>query len=350
MSLHALDSLDDSLDATRDVLPGRVREWLILAAIAPFLGTTGVAISLNFGGSGTGTGTGDGAAFGDGTLPVAELTEYTPLLLTVAGILVGLWLLFTLLGALFEFAFFETLRTGEVAVRRDVSAHWRKGLGLFGFRLVLAVVSFAASGAILIAAVQRAGGLDAPLFALLFALGAAAPLLLVIGIPIQLVGAFTTAFVVPTMLTEDRGVLSGWRRLLPVLRREWKEFAVYAVASAILVIAGGLLVMLAVGVVVFGLAALFGGAAVAVLVAGGGLAGLGLAGQLGLATLGIGALLVVLVAYAVALVPVEAYLRYYPLFVLGDVEETLDYIPERRREIRGGVDDLTDADTDPSEE
>lgn len=333
MSLHAFDSLGDSLAATRAVLPDRIRDWLILAAIVPFLGTTGVAVSFSTGNTGAGTGDIDGEV-AEFSLPVAELTAHAQTLLAVVAGVVALWLAFVLLGALFEFAFFETLRTGEVAVRRDVSTHWRKGLGLFGFRVALTAGYVAVIGALVVRAVQRAGGLDAPLFELLFALGSVAVPLTLLGIPVQLVAAFTTAFVVPTMLAEHRGVLSGWRRLLPIIRREWKEFAAYAVVSTVLVIAGGIVVSLVVGIVFVGVAIFVGGLVAAGLVAAGGLAGIGLLGQLALVAVALLVVGLLLVVYAVVLVPIDAYLRYYPLFLLGDVEPDLDYIPDRRAALR----------------
>jgi hypothetical protein len=55
--------------------------------------------------------------------------------LVVATILLGL--VFALVGAIMEFVFIESLRTGDVSIRRSWSDRWRQGLRLFGFRIAI---------------------------------------------------------------------------------------------------------------------------------------------------------------------------------------------------------------------
>jgi ABC-type antimicrobial peptide transport system permease subunit len=152
-----------------------------------------------------------------------------------------------------------------------------------------------------------------------------------------LVGGFTTMFVVPVMIAEDRGLVSAWRRFWPTLIGQWKQYAVYAVLSFVLQLVAGILAS-----IVTVLAAVAIGIPLGVV----GLVGVGLlsASQLaGWAVIGLAAAVFVLAVIAIGLVvavPIQTYLRYYALLVLGDTETDFDLIPERRRTIR------TDADAD----
>jgi hypothetical protein len=133
------------------------------------------------------------------------------------------------------------------------------------------------------------------------------------------------------MLLEDRGVLSAWRRVWPTLREQWRQFVVYALVVAVVLFVTGILAGVAVAVPVALLAAVF---AVFVGVSV-------LAGGLSLVTGVLVALLaVVFVALALAVVafvqvPIQTYVRYHALLVLGDADDRFDLIPEVRRSVRG---------------
>jgi hypothetical protein len=163
--------------------------------------------------------------------------------------------------------------------------------------------------------------------AYLLAAGDAAVLVGVVALPTGLVVAFTTAFVVPTMAIEDRGVLGGWRRFWTTLVGAPKQFVAYAVAIAVIGYVGGILVFLV------ALLALIPGLIV------GGLLGLlvgVLAPPVGIAVAAAVAGTAATIALLVARALFQAFVRYYALFVLGDVDDDLDFIPERRRAVRSG--------------
>jgi hypothetical protein len=68
-------------------------------------------------------------------------------------------------------------------------------------------------------------------------------------------------------------------------------------------------------------------------VAGG---GGGVLGPLALLVVGIPLALIFIVMMAFVQVPVQVYLRYWALLVLGDVDSALDLIPEQREAVRSG--------------
>ena len=313
MALHAVDALSDALVATRRYRPRGPREWAWVAVVAAAVGSPGVGLP-----SGGGSG-GDAPVRQRGALEEAFPAGVPELVLVVAAAAVALWVLFVVAGAFLEFPFLRWLRDGDLALREEVRAHWRRAAGLAAFRLLLGGLAAAIP-----VAVVAGVGLEARPATYLAALGAYWSAFALVGVATGLVGAFTTAFVVPAMWLHGHGVVGGWRRLWPTLTDAPGEFLGYAVAATVLAYVGGLLVVLA------ALLALVPVLAVAVAV---GFA-VGAAAAAVLAAL-VGGILVVAVA-AVVYALFQTYFRFYALFVLGDVDPALDVIPERRRAVRAG--------------
>ncbi|ELZ26134.1 hypothetical protein C474_20576 [Halogeometricum pallidum JCM 14848] len=333
MALYALDNVDDALDATRAFLtPVDRTTWVKLALVTLFVSGPGA----NFGGSQY---TAGGNGGGPGTVPLTDLGPRTWLLVAgVVGVVALLAFAFAFVGSVMEFVFVESLRNRTVTVRRYWGRRWRQGARLFGFRLVLALFTL---GAVLLFAapfVLPLLGLDAGValnggawVGLLFVL---LPVFVVLAVVVSLVDGFTTAFVVPIMVLEDCGVLDGWRRLWPTIPAQWTQYLAYVVTGFFLSLFGGLLVAVVTAVLAFALLVPFGllfalGAALFAFVAE----------PLGIAVLVVFGVLYALAVVAVAALaqaPVQTYLRYYALLVLGDVAPAFDLIPDQRRAVRGG--------------
>jgi MFS family permease len=321
MALHSFDDVDDALDATREFLtPVDRRRWLRLALVVFFLGGTSGFPQFN---------AASGGSPGNGARIEGLDAELLPAIAAVVVLLVLLGLVFALVGSIMEFVFVESLRTGTVRVRAHWGRHWPRGLRLFAFRILLGLAALLVIGGVVVAALSPlllTGDVGTGV-ALLLVLS---PVLLLLAVLFGLAHAFTTMFVVPVMLLEDRGVLASWRRLWPTVRGEWTEFAVYAVVAWLLGIALGIAAVLVAGVVAVVLAIPFLIAGVVVWVAlSGSTAALAIAAVLA-AVYG----LLLAVAWALVQVPVQTYLRYYALFVLGDVNPDFDAVQEARARVR----------------
>lgn len=328
MSLYALDNLDDALDVTRAFLTPIDRTlWVKLAFVVLFIGGPGANLNtFQFGSGGGGNG---GPPPGD----IAGL-EVTPqfwlLIAGVVGVALLIGLAFALVGSILEFVFVESLRNETVSVRQYWGRRWRQGLRLFGFRLVIGLFVF---GSVLLFGVLGFLFFDA------IAPGTVAAIVLLVlpaffalALVLGLVYGFTTVFVVPIMVLEDCGVLDGWRRLWPTITAQWKQYLAYAVASFFLSILGGILVAVVTAVLAVLLLIPFGilfalGIGLAALVAEPFVLVVGI-------VVGIPYVLAVIAVAALVQVPVQTYLRYYALLVLGDVEYELDLIPDQRSAIR----------------
>lgn len=333
MTLHALDVLGDAVTATRRYRPRGLLQWLWVTVVALLVG--GIGIGLPTGGTGGGT-TGDLSPEQRQELAGSVSPGVIEALALLVAVLVVVWLSFVVLGALLEFPFLAWLRDGEVDTWTEVRAHLGQALGLAAFRLVVSLLGLALAAAVLIAAV----GTDGEPYEYVVATGDLALVFGLIFLPTGVVAAFTTAFVVPTMVLEDTGVLGGWRRFWRTLTDAPKQFAVYLVAVAVLASVGGIL-----AIVVAALALVPG------LVVGGifglvvGLATTTFAGVV--VTVAIGALTATVVWLAVYVL-LQLFLRYYALFVLARIDGDLDFLPERRRAVGAGDPDDAAA-ADPGE-
>lgn len=344
MVLYAIERIDDAVDMTRSfLLPVDAGRWARLTVIIAFvLGGTA-------GGGGTFSAFGNAPA-GAGTMPGGDVPEVTfewptlpadaiAIVLGAAAVLLVAGVVVAAIGAIMEFVFVESLSTDEVHVRRYARRYARKGLRLFAFRVLLGIGTILVLGgttALLfgdILAAVLAGNPTMPSAGRLLVGGLVlVPLGIAVGLAVALANGFTTEFVVPIMLREDRGVIAAWRHFWPTMTGQWKQYGTYVLLAfglhIVTNIAGGiavgiaavaLAVPVAVVAVPLGLGALQGGTltvgAVAVLVV----------------LLAIYLLLVVLAA-AVVYVPINVFHRQFALLVLGDTNEAFDVLGDRRPE------------------
>ncbi|MEM4780968.1 MAG: DUF4013 domain-containing protein [Halalkalicoccus sp.] len=326
MALYAIDDLDDAWAATHEFLtPLSVKRLLVLAVIVFFVGGTG----SNFGGGGGGTPDTEPAT---GAEPNVEalwtvLAENALVIGLLGGAVLALLLAFMLVGALMEFVFVQSLRTDEVRFWGYSRAYLGEGLRLLGFRIGLSILGVLPAAVFLGfgAAAFGAGPLPEVGGAVLVVLGLLAALAF---LAMALVDSFTTAFVVPVMLVRETGVLDGWRAFWPTVASHWKQYLAYAVAAFVLNLALGIVFVIALAI-----AALAVGIPLGIL--GVSVALLAEAILLPVAVVLVALFALTLIVTALLLqVPIQTYLRYYALLILGDTDAELDPIPEIRRTIR----------------
>ncbi|GGL27709.1 hypothetical protein GCM10009037_09100 [Halarchaeum grantii] len=323
MALHAVDDVTDALSTTTAFLRKLTPvEWLKLALVAVLTG----GVSSGFSGSGN-VNTGDVGTVPDAGLPHGSLGDVLATVPLWAWALLGVALLlgvaFAVIGAALEFTFVDALVTGDVELRATLADHWGQGLRLFAFRFLLGTLVL---GVFALAIAPVLLGLPVgALFLLLLPVG------VILALCVAVVLGFTRAFVVPIMYREGVGVLAGWRHFWGVLRAHPKEYGVFFVANLVLTLVGGVAVAIVLFIalvpVVLVLGLVFGLPFV--------LAGAG--GALAWTWLGAGlllGLLTTLLLGGLVSAPVQAYLRYYALLLLGDTETSLDLIPERRAAAR----------------
>lgn len=332
MSLYAFDGVEDALAATRAfLLPFDLRRWLKLAFLMFFIGGAGGTNPMQFGNTGGGSVPNQpgGGTGGMPSFPSIGGSELAVIGAVVGAILLVL-LLLALVGAVFEFVFVESLRQEQVSIRAYWGEYRNRGVRLFGFRLITGLVFLAivlgALGAVFYPILSGTGNFSFGLFALV--------LLVIIGLAFLngLFQGFTTEFVVPVMLLENCGVIAGWKRLWPTLTGEWKEYAGYVVMRFVLQIAAGILV---------GIALLIAGIIVAI--------PLGILGVVGFSVvqsqpiLGWGLVAVAVLVGGLAFlllslfasVPIQTFMRYYALLVLGETNEMFDAVSEQRLAVQG---------------
>jgi hypothetical protein len=331
MSWDAIDSLDEARTATQSLLlPVSWRAWLRLAVVTFFVGGVGGGGGAGQAAQGaTSSPTPPGAGLGDVDLP--PVPDVSPesigaVVVAVVAVLAVVVVGHALVGAVMEFVLVACLRTRRVELRRPFRQYLGPGVRLFVFRLgvVGVLVALAALPVLVLVGVLSitvAGVLLVPLLVVVVVVAWLAGLLVL---------RLTTDLVVPTMIAEGRGVLSAWRRVVPLVRSAWAEVALYLVIRFGLGVAASLVVGLVVGlaalVVVIPFVLAGGAVVLAVGTAGPGLVALGV--------LGVVFLLAVVAVSVVVQVPVVTYFRYYGLFVLGALDDRLDLVRGRPSDVR----------------
>jgi len=341
MPLHAIDDIGDAIDATKAFLfPFAARTWLKLAFVVLFIGGggggfNGLQNAGNFGGQDQPSGNGFDQPVVDEAPTTVDgvVSAVGTEILAVLAVVILLALLFGLLSNFMEFVFVESLVSREVHVLRYFRENVGNGIRLFLFRAVVSLVALSLTGLFLY-------GLFVTVFdgslanitpaAVLGSLPLLVGFFLVMTLVQGLTTGFTNAFVVPMMLTSDRGLLGSWRRLLSSMRANLKQYVVYVFFSVVLGIGVGII-----GSVLGVIFALLIAIPFVLLAALCFLA-------LGSWTATTAALVIIGVLFAVLLllvtnlikVPLQSFMRYYAMFVLGDIDESLDPIPDVRADIR----------------
>jgi hypothetical protein len=323
MSWRAIDELRPSYKATKSLLfPFDLRRWLVLAVIAFFVsGASGANPDIS-------TTAWDA--------PPEEVPAVEPpiidepiilpeidlaWIILAAGIVLTIGLALFLLGAIMEFVFVRVVTDRDIRLRGYVPENVRKGGSLFLFRIAigLGVLTLVALPPIVLFLLP-------PVLFVLLAI-VLVPILVFVVIGLWVVHRFTADFVVPIMVLEDVGILEAWRKLWPALVADWKQYGVYALVRIFLGIVAGVLAglgFIAIGIV---LAIPFGIIAVAVYLVFEALLGMLTVVIASLIGLGVLFLLLVFIAgITFVQVPIQTYLRYYTLFVLGSITPPFDMV------------------------
>lgn len=132
-------------------------------------------------------------------------------------------------------------------------------------------------------------------------------------------------------MLEDHGVIAGWRRFWSTLTGQWKQYVAFLILGFVLNIAGG---------IVAGIATLLVAVVLVIPLGIPGLIGvvlldfMSIVGGILIALAVITFVIAIIIAALLIAVPVQVFLRYYALLVLGDTNENFDIIADRREKIR----------------
>ncbi len=312
----ALSVLDAAINRTKSLLwPFNLGVWLRIAVISFFVGSSGGG--FNFPGSYSSSNAPGGGMPGMGD---ALMSNLGIILLIIAVILIFV-LVMWLIGAIFQFVFVDCLRTGEVSLRRYFGPRAGQGFRLFLFELGLGLIIFLLIAIPVVLLIISAGGFVSRIASL-----AVVPFILVLiaaifllALLIGLVMLFTIDFVVPIMVRDDCGVIDGWRTCWGIIRTEWKQALVYAVAKFLLGIATGIIMLIAVIIAALAIAIPFVIIGILAAAAGG----------------PVPVYIALLVLFFVVMLPVGllisvpfvTFLRYYSLEVLAAIAPAYDLLP-----------------------
>jgi hypothetical protein len=241
----AISELDSAIDRTRDLLwPFKIGVWLRLAVISFFVGgSTGFnPFGYQFSGQ-------DLPSWYPGEIPpdiLDTVAANIPLfLIALVGIILLLIIILGIIGSIFQFVFVDCLSSRDVSLSRTFNIRTGKGVRLFLFQLglvllliiILGLLALVFFGPLILGLASENGFAIAS--AILFI-----PVLVMLILIFALVQLLTIDFVVPVMIRDDSGVISGWKTVYSFLRAEWKQPLVYVVVKFVLSIATGILLVI----------------------------------------------------------------------------------------------------------
>ncbi|NLM29853.1 MAG: hypothetical protein GX216_05420 [Methanomicrobiales archaeon] len=309
--MYAFSRIEGAVHRTKALLwPFEWGVWLRLVIIALFV-SGGISIPNTF------QYRFDGSDFATGAIGFTPAGVATIMLVILAVVLV-VALIWAFIGATMRFVFVDMLSTGDIHIRRFFRERLGKGVRLFIFEIVL-------TAAMLIAMVASA--------LLLFGFWGthtATPLLLIALIPLILVAAIlfglvfllTTDFVVPIMVSEDCGVIAGWRRLIGVISSQLWQTIVYVITRFVLGLVAAIAQMILVIIALLVIAIPF------VLIGIVFLAILQGRNLILLLALGVPYLIIAIPVTLLIAVPFVTFFRYYTLLVLEGLRPEYRLLPE----------------------
>ena len=334
MSWHAVEAVDDAVEATRRFLfPFGLVRWAKLALLVLLMGggaNVGVSVPaapdarvsgiVGISGSGrAGAETASAAAEFDAA--ASDLLAGVPgrwQVVAVAALAAGAVIGLSVGSLSLRLAFYDALRTNTVRLWRPFLGRLRQAAGLFVASAVLwsiIAVSIGLTVLVAVAPVTPTGWEQVDSFAAAvgsLSVGAtvaagllAATTVLFATIALRL----TYEFVVPTMAVEGAGVLAGWSRVWRAVRGEWAEVVVYLAVHFFVAIGTAVVEGITVAVVGFAVAAVAGSALLLAAVPLGGL------GALAGTTAGVGVVVIVAIIAVATLgaltLPVSVVTRSY---------------------------------------
>ncbi len=171
-----------------------------------------------------------------------RMLHFWPLLAVVAALTVILAAMWIYMACVFRFILFDSVLAGEC----DLKAGWPlwKPQGLsyllwkIGLWLVTAAVAAVVVGIPLLWAAVTGILRNARSHMALLILGGGSVLILMVVFltAVALISLLAQDFVVPVMAVEKVGVLEGWRRFVPMLRREARAYTGYVLMKIVLMI------------------------------------------------------------------------------------------------------------------
>ena len=254
-----------------------------------------------------------------GSLPGPEvLSGYMPLIFSFFAALLIAGFLYICVSAVFQFVFVDCLSSGKILFTRTFRLRWGKGLHLIGFYLILLVI-------ILISALLVILTVMMPVFVsetrdfltILIRLMETLIILLIILMPVWIIAILTADFVVPVMIVDDTGIISGWKQVVTLFHGRWTDAGTYIALKIFLIFLAGVIL----GVITFLISIPLGIPDIALTIEQGSTptpSGILLIG------LGTGAMMV---KSLLLLVPVITFFRYYSLAVLRDLSPRYSLLP-----------------------
>ncbi len=213
---HAVDSIDNSIERTKKILikDFNISYWfrLSLLVFLTLLGSLSMNYHLN----------------SDDMTDISKMITWDMMIILVLIfvfiIILGLFLQFV--STVYSFVFIDAVRKKDFKFMKGFKEHALQGLYVFlfnlglGVLLILAIIAMVVMGTLIYLKTQ-----STPILIIIIVLGILKLLGLIL--TVTLITMFTTDFVQPIMIEEAKGVLSGWRKTIKLIKENLGQFIAY---------------------------------------------------------------------------------------------------------------------------
>lgn len=258
------------------------------------------------------------------------ISHHIVLIIVGAVLLFALGLAFSWLGSVMKFVYLNQITRDPYAIREPFVRLLRQGTSYFLWKLAFGLAMFLAISVLIglsiffLFVTHLTSNITAIVVAVIWCLLLVSPLIIVSAI----IDIFARDFVSAAMFVRGVGVIQGWRIVLPILRQNMGQSALYVLLLIAIGLALGvavLFVLLAVGVVFTIIGGMFALIGYGIYAAGGGSWSVALI----VYAVAMGSILLLAFSYAMscATQPLEVFRRAFSLVVLGQADASLATVP-----------------------
>jgi len=227
---HAVDSLDDAFDKTKNLLfkPFKLSLWVKLAIVVIITGSSLVSSNFNL---------------REGGELNFDIAQYVLIIVALLILFIIILVVIEFLSSVFNFVFIESVLEKKVEIRNGFKRNIRRGFSLFLFKLTVLAIFI---GIIVLGVLAALLIVDRNISAISMLIIMITGFLTFLGIVLifLLINLLTTDFVLPIMYLKNRGIVSGWIYLKDLIKSNLSQFIVYILIKFFLGIVASIVILI----------------------------------------------------------------------------------------------------------
>ncbi|MBM3309136.1 MAG: hypothetical protein FJY77_02690 [Candidatus Altiarchaeales archaeon] len=261
--------------------------------------------------------------------------KYIPVIVIILAVSLVIGLVFAFIRAVAQFMFIESLTTKGVEIIKGFKRNLDSGFNLFLFNIAFFLIAIILIMAIIIPVIflMFVGIVSSNALIIIPIILLTVVVVLAVSIVLSLVGMLNTDFAIVLMHKEREGMVNAWKRLLGLVKKDGKQFAVYTALKIALAVLASMIEMVVsiVLLIAYLVSMLIIGILLGVIAYSGGIDfGKSLLIWVPAIIIAIIGFVIMSYVYSVIVLPIYVFFRYYSLLFLGRIEPAVNLMGEQR--------------------